>query len=124
MKVKASLNELKNEIELIRKRYPTFKDDAAFVFWFLHAYLTDKENIAKNALTGKEGGRGGEKNIDAIFIDDGAKQCNIIQGKFHVSEGFSEKRNEVLSFVDLGLLPWVHKTVLETFYSKLVLCQV
>ena len=119
MKVKASLNELKNEIELIRKRYPTFKDDAAFVFWFLHAYLTDKENIAKNALTGKEGGRGGEKNIDAIFIDDGAKQCNIIQGKFHVSEGFSEKRNEVLSFVDLGLLPWVHKTVLETFYSKL-----
>jgi hypothetical protein len=119
MKVKASINELKNEIELIRKRYPAFKNDSAFVFWFLHAHLTGKENTAQNALTGKEGGRGGEKNIDAIFIDRGAKQCNIIQGKFHTSESFSEKRNDVLSFADLGLLPWAHKTVLETFYSKL-----
>lgn len=119
MKVKATISELKNEIGLIRKRYPVFKDDSAFVFWFLHAYLTDKEDTAKNALTGKEGGRGGEKNIDAIFIDERAKQCNIIQGKFHTSEGFSEKRNDVLSFADLGLLPWAHKTVLETFYSRL-----
>ncbi len=119
MKAKATLGELKNEIALIRKRYPAFKDDSAFVFWFLHAYLTDKEDVAKHALTGKEGGRGGEKNIDAIFVDEKAKQCNIIQGKFHTSEGCSEKRNDVLSFADLGLLPWVHKTVLETFHSKL-----
>lgn len=119
MKIKATLSELKNEIGLIRKRYTAFKDDSAFVFWFLHAYLADNENTAKNSLTGKEGGRGGEKNIDAIFIDEKAKQCNIIQGKFHTSEGFSEKRNDVLSFVDLGLLPWAHKSVLETFYSKL-----
>ena len=70
MKINVGLSELKNEIDLIRKRYPAFKDDSAFVFWFLHAYLTDKEETAKNALTGKEGGRGGEKNIDAIFIDD------------------------------------------------------
>ena len=106
MKAKATLGELKNEIALIRKRYPAFKDDSAFVFWFLHAYLTDKEDVAKHALTGKEGGRGGEKNIDAIFVDEKAKQCNIIQGKFHISEGFSEKRNDVLSFADLRLLPW------------------
>lgn len=119
MKPKVSFNELRNEIDAIRKRYPTFKDDSAFVFWFLYAYLVDKEEIAKSALTGKEGGRGGEKNIDAIYIDEKAKQCNIIQGKFHTSEGVSEKRNDVLAFADLGLKPWKHKSVLEAFYSKL-----
>jgi hypothetical protein len=70
-------------------------------------------------LTGKEGGRGGEKNIDAIYIDEKEKQCNIIQGKFHIYEGVSEKRNDVLTFADLGLKPWEHKSILETFYSKL-----
>ncbi len=119
MKLNANLKEFKTEIDLIRERYPAFKDDSAFVFWFLHAYLTDKEDTAKNALTGKEGGRGGEKNIDAIYIDEKAKQCNIIQGKYHTQEDVLEKRNDVLSFADLGLLPWAHKTIIETFYSKL-----
>jgi len=119
MKTKATLSELKNEIDLIRKRYPAFKDDSAFVFWFLHAYLVDKEDTAKNALTGKEGGRGGEKNIDALYIDDKARQCNIIQGKFHLSEGFSEKRNDVLALADLGLKPWENKSALDAFYSQL-----
>jgi len=119
LKKKASLAELKNEIALIRKRYPTFKDDAAFVFWFLHAYLVDKEEIAKSALTGKEGGRTGEKNVDAIYIDEQARQCNIIQGKYRQTETVSEKRNDVLAFAELGLLPWADKATLETFYRKL-----
>ena len=119
MKINVGLSELKNEIDLIRKRYPAFKDDSAFVFWFLHAYLTDKEETAKNALTGKEGGRGGEKNIDAIFIDERAKQCNIIQGKFRVAENATEKRNDVLSFVDIGELVWDDRPRLEAFYSEL-----
>lgn len=119
MKKQATMAELKNEISLIRKRYPTFKDDAAFVFWFLHAYLVDKEEMAKNSLTGKEGGNTGEKNIDAIFIDEKAKQCNIIQGKFHYTENISEKRNDVLSFASIGLLPWAEKGSLESFYHKL-----
>ncbi len=115
---KISLNELKNEIDLIRKRYPKLKDDSAFVFWFLSAYLVDDESIALKSLTGKEGGIGGEKNIDAIFIDERAKQCNIIQGKFHITKA-SEKINDVTSFAYLGNLPWEHKTRLESFYSKL-----
>jgi len=119
MKTKAGLSELKNEIDSIRKRYPSFRDDSAFVFWFLHAYLTDNENMVKSALTGKEGGRGGEKNMDAILIDERAKQCNIVQGKFHASERFSERRNDVLSFADLGLLPWAPEKALDTFYSGL-----
>lgn len=119
MKPKISLTELKDEIYLIKKRYPTFKDDSAFVFWFLYAYLVDKEEVAKSSLTGKEGGRGGEKNIDAIYIDEKNKQCNIIQGKFHSHEGVGEKRNDILAFADLAFKPWESKSVLEAFYSKL-----
>lgn len=119
MKKRATLAELKNEINLIKKRHPMFKDDAAFVFWFLHAYLVNKEEAARGALTGKEGGRAGEKNIDAIYIDEKARQCNIIQGKYHTSENVSEKRNEVLAFADLGLLPFEKKTALESFFEKL-----
>lgn len=119
MKKKITLNDIKDEIRTIRKRCPTFKDDAAFVFWFLNTYLTGNENEARNALTGKEGGRGGEKNIDGIYIDDNLKQCNIIQGKFHISEGYKEKRNDVLGFAALGTKPWEGKSIIETFYSGL-----
>jgi hypothetical protein len=118
-KPEVSLTELKTEMDLIKKRYPTFKDDSAFVFWFLYAYLVDKEEVAKSSLTGKEGGRGGEKNIDAIYIDEKNNQCNIIQGKFHSSEGFVEKRNDVLTFADLVFKPWESKSILDTFYANL-----
>jgi len=116
---KITLNDIKNEINSIRRKYPSFKDDAAFVFWFLFTYLVDNEEIAKSSLTGKEGGRGGEKNIDAIYIDEKNKHCNIIQGKFHIREGFSEKRNDVLCFANLALIPWKKKAELESFYSRL-----
>jgi hypothetical protein len=119
MKQIISFNELKDEIQSIRKRYPTFKDDSAFVFLFLYAYLVDKEEVAKSSLTGKEGGRGGEKNIDAIYIDEKNKQCNIIQGKFHTSEGKGEKRNDILTFADLAFKSWESKSILEAFYAKL-----
>lgn len=114
----ASIQELQEEIKSIEKRIPAFKDDAAFVFWFINAYLTDNESLAKNSLTGKLGGPHGEKNIDAIYIDDAAKQCNIIQGKFHTGE-VSEKLNDVLSFADLATLPRSSESILESFYSKL-----
>jgi len=119
MKQKVTLNNLKEEIHIIRKRYPIFKDDSAFVFWFLYAYLVDREEIAKASLTGKEGGRGGEKNIDAIYIDEKNKQCNIIQSKFHSNEGVGEKRNDLLTFADLAFIPWESKSVIESFYSRL-----
>jgi hypothetical protein len=118
-KNRISLNDVKGEVDTIRNRHPTFKDDSAFVFWFLIAYLVDKEVLAKESLTGKIGGRGGEKNIDAIYIDEKNRQCNIIQGKFHLSEGCAEKRNDVLSFAELGLLPWEGKAISESFFLKL-----
>ena len=67
---KITLDNLKDEINSIKKQYPSFRDDSAFVFWFVNAYLVDQETLALDSLTGKEGGRGGEKNIDAIYVDD------------------------------------------------------
>jgi len=116
MKIKVSFREIKDEVAQIRKTYPKLKDDSAFVLWFLRAFLADTEDNAQRALTGDTS----DKGIDAILIDERAKQVNVIQGKFHYSLGeFSEKRNDVLSFADLGLLPWQRKDIVEAFYDKL-----
>lgn len=119
MTEKLSLIDLEKEICLIQKMNPTFKKDAAFVFWFLIAYLTDSEEQAKASLTGKEGGKSGEKNIDAIFIDHKSKCCHIVQGKYHHSKDSAEKRNDVCGFAYLGILPWEDKETLKSFYTKL-----
>lgn len=108
--------ELKDEINQIRQRNYQLKDDSAFVYWFLQAYLAESEESILKSLTGISK----DKSIDAIFIDDNAKQVNIIQGKFHQSLGaFTEKRNDVLSFARLSNLPWDTKEFLESFYLKL-----
>lgn len=118
MKQKITFQDFKDEISAISKRYH-LKDDASFLFWFISAYLTDKENDIKESLTGKEGGKGGDKNIDGIFIDYKAQQCNIIQGKYHITEDKAEKRNDVLQFADIGILPWESKSTIEKFYKDL-----
>jgi hypothetical protein len=43
----------------------------------------------------------------------------MIQGKFRLSHDHSEKRNDVLAFADLSMLPWASKSELAAFYSKL-----
>lgn len=119
MKHKVSINDLKNEIRIIRKNHPALKDDSAFIYWFLISYLVDSEEIALSSLTGKAGGKGGEKNIDAIYIDVKYKQCNIIQGKFHLNESYREKRNDVLNFASLVNIIWGKKQELEAFFNGL-----
>lgn len=115
MMVKVSLKELKDEINQIRQTHRKLKDDEAFVFWFTQASVADSENDALNALTGHSG----DKNIDAILIDDKVRQIHIIQGKFRQSKNHNEKRNDVLSFADLGTYPWEEKRTLDSFYKKL-----
>lgn len=116
MKVKVSIKEIKDEVNQIRKAYPRLRDDSAFVLWFLRAFLADSEDAALKALTGDTS----DKNIDAILIDERAKQVHLVQGKFHHSlRDFSEKRNDVLAFADLGILPWKSKETLNVFYSEL-----
>lgn len=113
--MKVSIKDVMNEIKDIRKRNHKLKDDSAFVFWFLLAFIVDLEELAKKALTGDTS----DKNIDAIFIDDKARQVSVVQGKLRQLSDHNEKRNDVISFVDLGLLPWEDQKVLESFYSKL-----
>ena len=109
------MKDLLNEIKDIRTRNHKLKDDSAFIYWWLQAYLVDTEEQAKKALAGNTS----DKNIDALFIDHAHKQVNIVQGKLRQTLDYSEKRNDVLSFADLGEIPWAEKSSIDSFYSKL-----
>jgi len=115
MKPKIFLDHLKNELTQLRKKNPQLQEDAVFVMWFLKSYLVDSWEQAKCSLTGETG----DKNIDAIYIDDKAKQVHIIQGKLRQSESRQEKRNDVLYFADLCNLFWKRKNEIDVFYKKL-----
>ena len=116
MRPSISIGAIQDEVKQLRRINPKLKDDSAFVLWFLQAFLVDSEDIALRAITGESR----DKNIDAIHIDDKARQVHVIQGKFRQSLGHhNENRNEVIGFADLGNLPWEHKEVLSAFYTKL-----
>jgi len=116
MRPSISIGDIQDEIKQLRRINSKLKDDSAFVLWFLQAFLVDSEDIALRAITGESR----DKNIDAIHIDDKARQVHVIQGKFRQSLGHhNENRNEVIGFADLGNLPWEHKEVLSAFYTKL-----
>jgi|SRR6266850_622153 len=105
---------LADEVQQIRKEIPALKDDGAFVLWFLRAFLADSEESAKRALTGQSG----DKNLDAILIDENAKQVHLVQGKYHHSVK-PEKRNDVMAFADWATVPWSERQIRAAFYSKL-----
>jgi len=116
MRIRVSIREIKDEINQIRKTYPKLRDDSAFVLWFLRAFLADSEDKAFRALCGETR----DKGIDAVMIDERAKQVHLVQGKFHHSLGdYGESRSDVLSFANLSALPWESKEILKAFYSKL-----
>ncbi len=116
MKLKVSFIDLKDEVKQYRKANPVLKDDSAFVLWFMHAYLDDSEEATAKALTGETG----DKNADAILIDERAKQVHLIQGKFrHSLAEHPELRNDVLAFADLANYPWRPKAFLDAYYNKL-----
>jgi hypothetical protein len=105
---------LADEVQQIRKEIPALKDDSAFVLWFLRAFLADSEESAKSALTGQVG----DKNLDAILIDENAKQVHLVQGKYHYSVK-PEKRNDIMAFADWATVPWCERQIRAAFYSKL-----
>lgn len=116
MREKFTISNLKDEIRQYRKTYPALKDDSAFVLWFVRAYLEDREEASKAAITGESG----DKNIDAVLINERAKQAHIVQGKFRETLGeCSENRNDVPEFAGLATYPWQTKAFLEEFYSHL-----
>lgn len=105
---------LADEVQQIRREIPALRDDSAFVLWFLRAFLADSDESAKSALTGQTG----DKNLDAILIDENAKQVHLVQGKYH-REAKPEKRNDVMAFADWATVPWDERNIRAAFYSKL-----
>lgn len=92
---------LKDQIEDISHRYPALKEDQLFALWFLRAYLTESEEAARDALTGGPG----DKGIDAVLIDDGARVVFLVQTKYRLrSPGKPEGRSEVLAFANTAAL--------------------
>jgi hypothetical protein len=94
-----SLVNLNKLIFEIQDRYPKISDDNAFVAWFLHAFITNKEEDAVEALKG--GAR--DKGLDGLYIDHGASAVFVVQGKYHHgSTAPNEKRSDVIALADLG----------------------
>jgi hypothetical protein len=107
---------LRDEVSQFKKRFAGIGEDGAFVVWFLLAYLTSNENVARDALTGGKG----DKNIDALLVDEHAKQVHLMQGKYRHGLGEKgEKANEVLSFVRLAEVFAMPPAQSRTFCSSL-----
>jgi hypothetical protein len=91
--------DLANELKNLGEKYRKLKDDALFVMWFLCAYVTDTEEESVEALTGDSG----DKNADAILIEDKQKTITIVQGKYRKGIGRgNEVRNDLIAFSDLA----------------------
>jgi hypothetical protein len=115
-KIERVFSELHDELSQIRNEYPTFHDDAAFVFWFLKAFLTNSEESAREALTGFTA----DKNIDALYIDDKAKQVHIIQGKYRIKrKSTSEKPNDVMRFAALAEIAHASREIRAEFINNM-----
>lgn len=96
---KLGLDELNRELREWGRRYPSLRDDALFVAWFLRAYVTDDERTAVDALTGGAG----DKGVDAVLVDEKVKVAFVVQGKLRQSlmKG-TEGRGDVLGFAQLA----------------------
>lgn len=116
MAAKITIEHLKDEVCQIRKEKPSLKDDSAFVLWFLRAYIADSNEDTLHALTGAPG----DKGIDALVLDQKAKQVHIVQGKFRSElNGHAESKVDVTTFAGLAHLPWASTQDVERFFKKL-----
>lgn len=115
MKQKITIDNLKDEITQLKKKNSSIAEDGIFVMWFLQAYLVDNPSMAIESLTGHKG----DKNIDAIYIDERAKQVHIIQGKYRYSTKKNEKKNDILAFSELSDIAYRKQSDLDVFFNKL-----
>jgi hypothetical protein len=99
MKMELGIDDLKEQLDDIHRRYPNFKEDDLFVCWFLRAYLTEDEKIAAEAVTGGSG----DKSVDAVLVDHKAKAVFLVQGKYRTKVGSkTEARGDVMGFANLA----------------------
>lgn len=99
MKIDLSIDDLREQLEEIHRRYPAFRQDDLFVCWFLRAYLTEDEKVAADAVTGGSG----DKSVDAVLVDHKAKAVFLVQGKYRQKvSGKAESRGDVMGFANLA----------------------
>ncbi|MGD0518600.1 MAG: AIPR family protein [Thermoguttaceae bacterium] len=91
--------DLKREIDDLRERFHTLQDHELFIVWFLRAFVTEDDMVARDALTGESG----DKSNDAILVNDDAKKVFLVQGKYHKSIGSTtESRSDITAFAQLA----------------------
>jgi len=100
---RVSSKDLRRELNDVHAQFPKLADDELFVLWFLRAYVTDDLEGAAKALTGGAG----DKGVDAVFIDENARQVFVIQGKYSQKvSAKTETHSDVLSFAYLAEALW------------------
>lgn len=113
---RVDIETLKREVREIRDSYPVWSEDNAFVHWFLQAFLTNDREAAAKAVTGAAG----DKDVDAVFIDDNLSKVFVLQGKYHKGEKpIHEKRDAVLSFGHLAQIITGPQSDFVTYCRKL-----
>lgn len=90
--------DIKKEVLEIKDRNPQLSEDNAFIAWFLRAFISEDEKKAVDSLTGKSG----DKGADAIYFDHENRLVFIIQGKYHLSNTFTEPRSHIIALADMG----------------------
>ncbi|MEX2645332.1 MAG: AIPR family protein [Gaiellaceae bacterium] len=111
-----TIQDLSRELREWERRFPRLRADALFVAWFLRAYVTDEDQTAVDALTG----RAGDKGVDAVLVDDKIKAVFLVQGKLRESLMKSgEKREDVLGFAQLAHVIHGDDDEWETYVTKL-----
>ena len=95
-----SEDDLRRELSDLRDRYPKLRDDDLFLFWFLRAFVTDSDARASAALCGGPG----DKNVDAVFVDEHARIVFVLQGKYRKEmPKKNEGRGDVAGFAQLAV---------------------
>lgn len=75
-------------------QHPALKEDQAFVYWFMTAFITEDFDAALDAVLGGSN----DKNIDAIYIDDEIRTVYVVQGKYRKNVSKNESRSDVMTF--------------------------
>lgn len=99
MTISLGIDDLRQQLDDIHRRFPAFKEDDLFVCWFLRAYLTEDEKAAAEAVSGGAG----DKSVDAVLVDHKAQAVFLVQGKHrHKLAAKAESRADVMAFANLA----------------------
>jgi hypothetical protein len=96
--MKATIDDLKEQVAELADRFPKLSDDNLFVVWYLLASLVEDEKTAAEAVVGGAG----DKSVDAVLVDDDIRCVFVVQAKYRQKlKVTTEGRPDVVAFADL-----------------------